>query len=836
MTDLWQLIQGEYAQLVLVLSRVLSNRDAEMRVSHAVADIIFPWSGILDVYRVEPTFPKNIVSLALASDFLSTMIGAIVADHEVEEDELYTAFTLAKPLSQIYVSIDRYRHYDRMDLQRARGFLQDFWLDSGWFGGAATCSTRFLGAVLCTMVSRLQGDWETLNVYALAIQKILAGVFNGEPRTATEYAFVDSLANMFASLRGEAAGTSTDRSMQDTPSVGSPDAPYAAADDDRWYESLMEDSDGKSVDVMGVHESLTPERALEEAVADLESLIGLPGVKAEVNRLMAFLKIQQQRRQHGLRESGQTLHFVFTGNPGTGKTTVARIVSKILYGFRLLNSTKVVECDRSDLVGGYVGQTAIRTSDLIETALDGVLFIDEAYTLAGDSMTYGHGDMFGDEAINTLLKRMEDHRDRLVVIAAGYPKPMERFIHANPGLESRFTRYITFEDYTIADLCRIFEKFCRDAEYVLSTSSRAYASLLFTIAYNQRDERFGNARFIRNVFERATSLHSERLASLPAEQIRKETLVTFDAKDISFEWAKDVSVKDVDLSNARWAAECPGCNNLTKGTLHFLGQRVTCKKCNQSFTFPWWSLIPETVAGVPVELLRSTEDRRGVVERPPVVKPHPTATSALTTHTGNGDLPPAFDNWAANPAKGQALLQEGIRHLQRRECDAAIRCFEAALRVNWDGSDDYYLARAKAYELNGDARKTQAIEEHGAANQAMARGHYREAVRHLANSMKLDSEYVWAPNCLAWHYATCTEATARNGKEAVRYALIACHKSEWHYWNIIDTLAASYAELADFAKAIVCSERALLLAPPQAREELREKAALFRAGRPYRNI
>lgn len=145
-----------------------------------------------------------------------------------------------------------------------------------------------------------------------------------------------------------------------------------------------------------------------------------------------------------------------------------------------------------------------------------MLFIDEAYTLAGDAEKYGQGDMYGDEAINTLLKRMEDHRDRLVVIAAGYPELMQSFIRTNPGLESRFTRFIRFEDYAISELCQIFEKFCNDSEYLLSTSGRAAASILFTIAYNTRDERFGNGRYVRNVFEKSTSMHSDRISAISA--------------------------------------------------------------------------------------------------------------------------------------------------------------------------------------------------------------------------------------------------------------------------------------------------------------------------------
>jgi SpoVK/Ycf46/Vps4 family AAA+-type ATPase len=191
--------------------------------------------------------------------------------------------------------------------------------------------------------------------------------------------------------------------------------------------------------------------ALQKAQVELSEMIGLPGVKENVRGLMNFLTIQKQRRRHGLRESTQSLHFVFTGNPGTGKTTVAFILARIFYGFGILQSPKMVECDRSMLVAGYVGQTAIKTDEIIQSALDGVLFIDEAYALAGDSAKSGQADSFGEEAINTLLKRMEDFRDRIIVIAAGYPAPMQTFLQSNPGLESRFTRFIKFEDYSVPD-------------------------------------------------------------------------------------------------------------------------------------------------------------------------------------------------------------------------------------------------------------------------------------------------------------------------------------------------------------------------------------------------
>ena len=347
----------------------------------------------------------------------------------------------------------------------------------------------------------------------------------------------------------------------------------------------------------------TKSLAIKDAKEELDQLIGLPGVKDEVRRLINFLTVQRERKRHGLRESTQALHFVFTGNPGTGKTTVARILGRIFHGFGLLATPKVVECDRSGLVGGYLGQTAIKTDQVIQSAIDGVLFIDEAYTLAGDADKFGHGDMFGEEAINTLLKRMEDDRGKLIVIAAGYPALMKNFLRSNPGLESRFTCFISFEDYSIPDLCRIFESFCSASEYSLTPLAYANSFLLFCVAYHRRDERFGNARFVRNVYEQTVSRHSDRLMTDP-DRIDKMSLTTLDSPDIPFDMVGGFNVERIEFDETTWEAQCPGCGMVSKRGINHVGQRVVCK-CGQKFIFPWWTLLAESTDAFIASILPS---------------------------------------------------------------------------------------------------------------------------------------------------------------------------------------------------------------------------------------
>ena len=271
---------------------------------------------------------------------------------------------------------------------------------------------------------------------------------------------------------------------------------------------------------------------LGDIIAEMDKMVGLEGVKTELNRFISFSRLMVLRRERELPASRTNLHMVFSGPPGTGKTVVARKVGRMLKAIRLLKSGECIEVDRSQLVAPYVGQTATKTREVVERALDNVLFIDEAYTLTNQG---SDRDPFGQEAVDTLLRLMENHRDRLVVIAAGYTGEMRKFVDSNPGLRSRFSRFVEFNPYGRDELMAIFEGMVTENQMRLDDQGRraAYAAIREIASHGSGDETFGNARVIRGFFEKIVTTQAERLSEREdLDTVSDEELQTLDAADI----------------------------------------------------------------------------------------------------------------------------------------------------------------------------------------------------------------------------------------------------------------------------------------------------------------
>ena len=278
----------------------------------------------------------------------------------------------------------------------------------------------------------------------------------------------------------------------------------------------------------GQQETQVEKPDFDELMSQLEELVGLEDVKKDIKNLVNLMKVRKLREANDLPVPPMSLHMVFMGNPGTGKTTVARIVSGLYAAIGVLEKGQLVEVDRSGLVAGYVGQTALKTQEAIKRALGGVLFIDEAYSLSSG----GEND-FGREAIETILKAMEDHRKELIVIVAGYTGPMEKFLSSNPGLESRFNKYFFFPDYNGEQLMAIFRNQCKKNGYVLSEEAEKAAVALFTDLYENRSDNFGNGRDVRNCFEDMVVRQSNRVAQL--DNPTKEDLMAVLPEDLQDE-------------------------------------------------------------------------------------------------------------------------------------------------------------------------------------------------------------------------------------------------------------------------------------------------------------
>lgn len=327
-------------------------------------------------------------------------------------------------------------------------------------------------------------------------------------RTMTE----NSLNRMGTDFWGTPAAPKEDAAKRDAPKAEKPHEKNTAA------------STGNDATEPPAAEAPPPPEKIEDLQAELEGYIGLASVKKEVKNLINMVTVHKMRKEQNLPAADLSLHMVFSGNPGTGKTTIARMMARIYHSLGILSRGHLVEVDRSGLVAGYVGQTALKARKVVDSALGGVLFIDEAYALNG-----GAENDFGREAIDTILKAMEDHRDDLVVIAAGYDDLMDRFIHSNPGLESRFNRFLHFADYTADEMMRIFEMQCKKGCYTLEAEA---AGLVrdFIKEENTDPVSFGNARGVRNIFEQILVNQANRLAAM--EHVTREDLMSITPADV----------------------------------------------------------------------------------------------------------------------------------------------------------------------------------------------------------------------------------------------------------------------------------------------------------------
>lgn len=357
-------------------------------------------------------------------------------------------------------------------------------------------------------------------------------------------------------------------------SESAPSGPHAQA------QQKQRATDSESETTQVIDQAQRDER-LRKALAELDGLVGLQAVKDQVRSYTNFLKLQQTRREKGLSTMPISLHMIFVGNPGTGKTTVARIVGQILGAMGTLQTGHVVETDRSGLVAEYAGQTGPKTNKLCDSALGGVLFIDEAYSLIDES----GDDAYGREAIQTLLKRMEDDRDRIAVILAGYSDEMRNMIRSNPGLSSRINTNILFEDYQPSDLGYIFELMCDANQYQISSGARHRLLIGFDHLFQKRDRHFGNGRLVRNTFEDTVRKLADRIADVAT--LTESLLTQFTPDDIRIPGISEPKLQELLDAAHELKTICGGCDRNIKIEPTSLGQKVKCNKCEHVQVYDW---------------------------------------------------------------------------------------------------------------------------------------------------------------------------------------------------------------------------------------------------------
>lgn len=541
------------------------------KINNEFEKFMHPIIPVLELMQNDKSNIDNVASAAILTDLLIYIRTISLVDDVISDEEKEVIFKVLENSSYRFSWIPKYKQYSPLiSVDHAFSFLTEWNNDCDFWGGDVNngnaLSTPFMK--LSILASLCQKDLSSLENYIKVIRAVIRVIAKSDGITDEEEHTKNAIRAKLFKFHALTKDIIVDLSNEDN-------SKPECEDIDNKVNQIMPDI-SKTDD-----EILNSEEVLKSAISELNSLIGVGNIKESINSLLNFLEVRKQRISAKLPIPTQSLHFVFTGNPGTGKTTVARIISKILFGCGYLKTSNFIEADRSTLVAKYVGQTAIKTDEAIEKAINGILFIDEAYTLVNDTESD-----FGLEAVDTLLKRMEDLRDKIVIIVAGYPDRMNKFLASNPGLESRFTRFIEFEDYHVNELCRIFEMMCHSNAYSLTQECRANLCLFFNKAFRERNSNFGNARFVRNVFEKTINNHADRIMSHKSE-INRSVLITIEKEDIPYNLVHIDGPSD--MTNSKWNVTCPKCSNNRLVNFNFIGSSIRCK-CGCSFICPWWSL------------------------------------------------------------------------------------------------------------------------------------------------------------------------------------------------------------------------------------------------------